>query len=100
MSLHDAMKANNGGTVSTLVREKYSVNGKNSSGLTVIQFAAIEYYSDIGKAGSLTEEAQQLRAQWRETIKPLIDSSQVTVTTVTLTAWNSSSVQGLPSPTT
>ena len=92
MSLQDAMKPNNGGIVSRLINKGY--DAKDSSGLTVIQLAALKYSADIGKAGSLTGKAEKLRAQWRETIKPLIDS-KVTFTRVTSRACNSSFVSGL-----
>jgi hypothetical protein len=96
MSLHDAMRPDNGDEVSKLIQEGCDVNAKNSFGLTVIQHAANIYSSDIGKAGNLTGRAQALRTMWRQTINPIVATNKVKVTKVTEKAWGSSSSSGLP----
>ena len=95
MSLHDAMIPNNGNEVLKMIEAWCDVNAM-SSDISVIQHAANQYSFDIGKAGNLTREAQQLRRQWLSTIKPLVNTGKVMITVVTKSAWNSSSISGLP----
>jgi len=91
MSLHDAMRSRNRDQVSKLIQEGCDVNAENQSGLTVIQYAAMKYSSDIAKVGSLTEAAQELRIQWRQTIEALL-TKPVKITKVTKEAWRSSAL--------
>jgi hypothetical protein len=64
------------------------VSSKNSSGATVIQCAAIEYFIGIDEAGPSTQEAQLLRQQWSRTITPLWDTHRVLITRVTMENWS------------
>jgi hypothetical protein len=60
MSIFDAMQPRNGAVVSQLILNGSNVNAKTASSLTVIQYAALEYFKQIDHAGSLIA-AQQLR---------------------------------------
>lgn len=95
MSLHDAMKPNNEEEVLRLVNLGEDVNAK-CSGLSVIQHAADQYSRDIGNVGSATAEAQKLRAGWKSTITPLVNTGKVRIPKVTKGAWNCTGYSGLP----
>jgi hypothetical protein len=82
------MRPSNGDKVSKLIQEGHDVNAKNSSGLTVIQYAAFRYFSDTKAASG----SQELRTQWRQTIQSLSDTNQVRFTKVTKEAWSTSAL--------
>jgi hypothetical protein len=90
MDLFSAMLPNNGAEVSQLISNGSNVNARNASGLTVVQYAAVEYSSQISLAGSSTEKAQQLRHDWAVTIDSLVASNYLFVGKVTIKDWNSS----------
>jgi hypothetical protein len=94
MDLFDAIKLRDAAEVSRLVSLRSDVNATNRSGLTVVQFAAVEYCSQISLVS--TTEAQELRRKWADIIDPLVETNSLVAKKITSEACNSESLDDIP----
>jgi len=95
MDLFAAMRPDNAAEVVGLINSGADVNS-HISGLTVLEYAACEYMSQIESIGNLTSEANVLATEWASTIDPLVQTGKLQVKEVTKGAWDSERTELLP----